>query len=181
LDVSAECLIGAAFDEEASVSDGADGGGAGSRSPTRKLAGNKRLTRREFVVVLGTGLAIAGYYLSENKLAFLPGSGGDPANAPAAPRLREDLIFDFKDDFYTVSLDRGDEPLFGVNQVGKSVLGRIDGRNTIEDIAEGLAREFGVGDDDALKANVAVFTAQIGMLGLLEKPFHATIFERAQS
>ncbi len=136
----------------------------------------RRLTRREFVVALGTVLVVAGYCVVEGGL---PDQGGERAVKPGVrPRLRDGLVRGTDGEMLTVALTAGSSPVYAVNDVGRTTLEAMDGRRTVEEIAAVLSRRYVVPADQALQADVALFIAQLGILGLLAEEFRATIFER---
>lgn len=82
------------------------------------------------------------------------------------------------DGLLTLSVAAGAAPVCGVNAVGEAVVRRMDGRSTIAEISAALASETGLTVDDALRAQVAFFVAELGALGLLAEPFRAVIYDR---
>ena len=76
-----------------------------------------------------------------------------------------------------ISYGRGAQRvLCAINRPGRIVTGKLDGRHTVEQIAQALASDLGLDAQARLEAPVAQFIAQLGMLGFLAEPFYATIY-----
>jgi hypothetical protein len=136
----------------------------------------RRLTRREFVVALGSVLVVAGYCVVGGRP---PDHGPERAVKPGVrPRLRDGLVLGTDAEMLTVAIAAGSSPVYAVNDVGRTILEAMDGRRTVEEIAGVLSQRYAVPADQALQADVALFIAQVAILGLLAEEFRATIFER---
>ena len=59
------------------------------------------------------------------------------------------------------------ESIFTMNEIGTAIWTRIDGRNSVDELARGLAAEFDVAEAEAA-ADVAAFVEMLAAKGLVE-------------
>jgi Coenzyme PQQ synthesis protein D (PqqD) len=138
-----------------------------------------KLNRRRFLIRLGAGAAggIGGFFLLQRWP--VPAEAAAPAKPPISlrPRLRKDIADSRYAGMAAISYGRGAQRvLCAINRPGRMVTSRLDGRHTIEQIAQSLASELALDAPACLEAPVAQFVAQLGMLGFLAEPFYATIY-----
>ena len=140
-----------------------------------------RITRRDFAIALGGGVAIAGYYLLRGVLPSAPPPAAAPA--PPSPRLRDDVAFGSDPEgMVTLSRTTSAGPVTcAVNATGEEVLAHLDGHQEIDDITRAVALRIGAAPTEALQARVAHFVAQLGALGFLATAFYAYIVEREET
>lgn len=141
-----------------------------------------RVTRRRFCVALGGSLALSGWVLGRAVTSEPTEPEPAAGSADARPRLRADLAWGRDGEFRTLTRVVDGEPLVcGLNDAGAALARGLDGRHTVCDLSAALSARRGVRHDDALEARVALFVAQVSMLGLLTEPFYAWIVERTEA
>ena len=139
----------------------------------------RMMNRRRFLIRLGAGAAggIGGFFLLRRWP--VPAEAAAPAKPSISmqPRLRKGIVDGRHEGMAAISYGRGAQRvLCAINRPGRMVTSRLDGRHTIEQIAQALASELGLDAPARLEAPVAQFVAQLGMLGFLAEPFYATIY-----
>jgi hypothetical protein len=164
------------------MSDATDEPYGGLRRPysSKTKAAFQPRTRRAFLITLGAGAtaAITGYFLTPPGVPPCPDPAATPSDAATRPRLKADAQFGADGDLTTLRRTDADGPvLCAVNTIGERVLTRLDGRHTIEEIAEALACGAGTPRAKTLEAGVAAFVAELGSLGFLEMPFYVYLYE----
>lgn len=137
------------------------------------------LNRRRFLIRLGAGAAggIGGFFLMQRPPVLAEAAA--PAEPPVSlrPRLRKDIVAGRYDNMAAISYGRGAQRvLCAINRPGGIVIGQLDGRHTVGQIARELTSALALDTQDRLEAPVAHFVAQLGMLGFLAEPFYATIY-----
>ncbi len=105
-----------------------------------------------------------------------------PVNAAAStPLLRTDVLaYKQNETFVLERRSQTDNSLHcrcTVNETGAEIFRHLNGRHTIEDIAERIAMA-GIGaDKNAAYAEIALFVAQLGSIGFLAEPYYVQIYE----
>ena len=134
----------------------------------------KTTTRRDFIFKLGLGstLAITGYYLSGIKH---DDSSPDNGHPPGLPLLRGEVSKARKEG--GLYLEYGHSAYF-VNATGEEVIGLMDGRRGVSDIAGKLSASYGLEHNEMLDASVAAFIGHLAEAGFLTQPFYASVYER---
>lgn len=138
----------------------------------------RRFTRKAFLVALGTGAAVAisGHFLSRRENSG-PTSGAASGPSSKYPKLKPGLRTDREGEFLKLVRQDGKDPVIClVNYPGRVAVGLMDGRHTTEDIAHAMADQFGLEKTEALNAKMAIFIAELGMMGFLEQPYYSYVF-----
>lgn len=140
-----------------------------------------KLTRRSFLIALGSGVAatVAGYFLSDSAATAVAKLGKSAFSGNDLPRLRSGLQWGQTAGLTTLRRSGGTPSAeCAVNECGRLILERLDGRHRVEDLAQAVQSHFRCGRTDAMDAGIARFVAALGDLGFLDAPFYAMIVER---
>lgn len=138
------------------------------------------MTRRTFCYRLGSaGLAfISGcFWLNDTAAAHAGAPGGDMPHGEL-PRVQPDVKTKQYQDWtivYRTGRERGNVIL--LNRIGALVLAQLRGRTTVEDILDHICAACRMRREEKQLADIAIFIAQLGCLGLLTHPYYACIYE----
>jgi hypothetical protein len=151
------------------------------RPPSQSQSdGRGQLGRRTFLMKLGVGTAaIAGYFVPGCSTFTSDSAGGNGRPASTLlPRLRGSVSLGRDGDMTTLRLHSAeDSPLCAVNHYGADVVGLLDGRHTVPQIASILADRMEVSLTEAIQSQIAYFITQVGEMGFLQEPYYAYIVE----
>lgn len=130
------------------------------------------MERRDFLIALGIGTSavVSGYYILRPRE-----NAGDEPGIPSSdrPQLKDKVGRSRSDEMLRLDCDGA---TFYVNETGREIISRMDGRNSVTDIASGLAGHFNIGYSDSVVASVATFIARLGEAGFLASPFYAVLY-----
>ncbi len=135
--------------------------------------------RRTFLIRLGAGVAgsIGGYFLIRNWPQNTAVDMSAIQTTSLHPQIKKDIVFGQYQDMTTISNGKGKENvLCAFNLPGEIIISKLDGEHTIEQISDALISGLDLKTKLSLDAPIATFVAQLGMLGFLTEPFHATIY-----
>ena len=131
------------------------------------------LTRRDFLIRLGAGsaLAITGFFTFD---AIKTVINDNPKNTTDKPELSKDIKRDFENDRLVLW---GDDAKCVVNQTGEKVIELLDGKHTLSRIAAKISDYYAIKHTEAIEVSIASFLCQLGSLGFLSLPFYVTLYE----
>jgi hypothetical protein len=137
------------------------------------------MSRREFVIQLSTGIALAGFFFMGDRTAGPSKAYGAAPDKTACPHLKDDVVFGANAGMATIRRSgEVSHVLCAVNGPGAEVLKRLDGQNSVEDISRAIASLTKIPHSEELDAKIAFFISQLAMLGFLIDPFYAYIIEK---
>jgi limonene-1,2-epoxide hydrolase len=129
---------------------------------------NTSLNRREFLLKLGAGsaVAIAGFFTCELLTSDDVASVDRPCIADCKRQTTNGLL--------TIT---GKNATCVVNKTGEFVIDLLNGKNTLFDICRRVAQRYAVLHTNEMEVSVALFICQLSMTGFLVSPYAVTIYE----
>lgn len=142
---------------------------------------NKQFTRRDFLIVLGgaVGLSIAGWVAAPKLIKTI----NPLAKASQTPCLLDCLeIRDTSDGSELYDLTDALNPTLvcQVNPTGGVILHAMNGRNTLEEIAQSTARALpeAPGNAEGFSSKVALFITKMAEAGFVSEPFYVNLTKK---